>query len=657
MNINDLSNYLEKNNKEKIQEFTHSLNNTNTHEFLSTKTDDGWNPLQLAAYYNNTELMTQLLNFADYDQINNNGKHPVFIALEEKSDEILECFKNENVVSKINFQYSNNKNEKFLYHSIYYDNMDFAHFLVQNNCSVFEPNGFQNNLNNTPLNLLIQKNSFEFFKHHELDQYLSENFDELYFKNSIIHKSNEFFNLFFPHTSLREDDIFELCNDFDNIYAMEKLLTQGHMIAGEQQITKLVSLMSKPYEDPLEQAAAIAIADYFVSINLPFSKFKDENGKNAWMLCIENNNPVLFDKLFTINSNLNIGDNDGYTPLFYAIEQRSEDFVSLLLQKGANPALEDKYGNTAIIKAVEIGNPNILNKILEYGHNINKSNIRNETALILAIKNRRMDLVSSLIWAGGEIAINPVQFIEEEHIFQFGLHGNTEKFSYHDEKTIDNFVALSQLGFNLNQKNADGDNFLLHFIKNGYLSNFKALMRCNVPQTEVDSNGENALMLAAKKHNPDYFMSILNKFNKIDYEHKNNNDQNIYDICLKTLSVEKCEALLKNDPNPSKENILKILPLIAKQGNIKTFEKSLDNISLDWDNFTDHNSNNLLMLSIAGGNNNNFDFILDKMKNKPSTKHVNINKKTYKDLLLFLPEDLQELFYDSLKNNLKTKKP
>ena len=137
MNINDLSNYLEENNKEKIQEFTHSLNNTNTHEFLSTKTDDGWNPLQLAAYYNNTELMTQLLNFADYDQINNNGKHPVFIALEEKSDEILECFKNENVVSKINFQYSNNKNEKFLYHSIYYDNMDFAHFLVQNNCSVF----------------------------------------------------------------------------------------------------------------------------------------------------------------------------------------------------------------------------------------------------------------------------------------------------------------------------------------------------------------------------------------------------------------------------------------------------------------------------------------------------------------------------------------
>lgn len=251
MNINDLSNYLEENNKEKIQEFTHSLNNTNTHEFLSTKTDDGWNPLQLAAYYNNTELMTQLLNFADYDQINNNGKHPVFIALEEKSDEILECFKNENVVSKINFQYSNNKNEKFLYHSIYYDNMDFAHFLVQNNCSVFEPNGFQNNLNNTPLNLLIQKNSFEFFKHHELDQYLSENFDELYFKNSIIHKSNEFFNLFFPHTSLREDDIFELCNDFDNIYAMEKLLTQGHMIAGEQQITKLVSLMSKPYEESI----------------------------------------------------------------------------------------------------------------------------------------------------------------------------------------------------------------------------------------------------------------------------------------------------------------------------------------------------------------------------------------------------------------------
>ena len=90
-----------------------------------------------------------------------------------------------------------------------------------------------------------------------------------------------FFNLFFPHTSLKEDDIFEICNDFDNIYAMEKLLTQGHMIVGEQQITKLVTLMSRTYEDPLEQAAAIAIADYFVSINLPFSKFKDENGKTA----------------------------------------------------------------------------------------------------------------------------------------------------------------------------------------------------------------------------------------------------------------------------------------------------------------------------------------------------------------------------------------
>ena len=85
------------------------------------------------------------------------AENPIFIALEEKSNEVLECFKNESVISKINFQYHNNKNEKFLYYSIYYDNMDFAHFLVQNNCSIFEPNGFLNNLNNTPLNLLIQK--------------------------------------------------------------------------------------------------------------------------------------------------------------------------------------------------------------------------------------------------------------------------------------------------------------------------------------------------------------------------------------------------------------------------------------------------------------------------------------------------------------------
>ena len=62
---------------EKIQEFIYSLNDTNAHELLSTKTDDGWNSLQLAAYYNNPELMNQLLNFANYDQINNNGKHPI----------------------------------------------------------------------------------------------------------------------------------------------------------------------------------------------------------------------------------------------------------------------------------------------------------------------------------------------------------------------------------------------------------------------------------------------------------------------------------------------------------------------------------------------------------------------------------------------------
>jgi len=617
-------------------------------ELLIQKTDDGWNVLQLASYYNAPAIVDHCLKNLTYESINNVKVHPILIALEEKNEEAIQAFLDFFQPDKINWNIKEKSGENLVYLSIFYGLNKFVEPLLKKGVSAFEAN----NQGLNAISLAVEKGDVKLFDKLNEDNYLADNYNEVLIKKSIQYDHKDIFERLLPYTQLSSDKLFNLAAGFNSIKVLDSILQSGEIIPGMDQITKIVDLMCRRYENKDDIEAAKNLADYLFEIKIPFNKFVNEKSQSAWMLCIQNDNEAVFERLMSSNENVNVLDTENHSPLFYAIEKNNLRFVSLLLKKKANPHQTDKQKNTPLIKAVEIGNVEIVKEILKYYQMVNHTNINNEHALSIALKKRRMDIVTELIWAGGEITTNPVKFVEEKHMFFFGANGQTERGSYFDEQNIDNFVALSKLGFRLDQVNSEGDTFLLHFIKNGYMANFSALLRCQINPNQFDKNGNSALMCAALKKQDEYFNSLLRRFRNIDLNHKNNNGENIYDFVLKTGKVKRMEKLLDYDDNLSLENAMKASKLIARNGKLENYIQKFLKAGLDF-SFVDENKNNLLMFSLAGGNLENFRYLIETIGVNVDLKHANKNGNTVESIIQAMPPEIAKDFISCINKNLK----
>ena len=68
-------------------------------------------------------------------------------------------------------------------------------------------------------------------------------------------------------------------------------------------------------------------------------------------------------------TDLNIQDNDGWTPLMYGAKSGSSAVVKYLLQKGADPNVSQTTGFTALYLAAQEEHPSICHLLLEAGAN------------------------------------------------------------------------------------------------------------------------------------------------------------------------------------------------------------------------------------------------------------------------------------------------
>ncbi len=640
-----MNNYIKYLENEQIEEAYQYL--TASSEILKQKSEDGWNCIQLASYYNAPNIIRYCLENMSEDLINS-SKHPLLIAIEEKNKDSINVFLESNFENKINWETKDKNGENLIHLSIFYGLEEYIPNLVNKgiDCS------HKNNQGISPIQLSIERGNQKLFDY--LNDYInmSEKYEEVYIKKSIHSDNVTIFERLYPYSNLSVDDLFSLAVGFGSVKVLSAIINDGRIILGSEQVTSVIDLMCKSYEKEDDKKAAESIAQYLFSINIPFNKFINQQGQSAWMLCIQNNNEHIFEKLMQTSENVNVIDSEGHSPLFYAIEKNNVDFVKLLLKKKANPNQLDKGKNTPLIKAVQKNNPEIVQEILQYMPLVNEVNISNEHALSIAIKNRRMDLVSDLIWAGGEITTNPVKMIEEKQMFFFGASGSTERNSYYDEENIDNFVSLVKLGFKINQINSEGDTFLLHFIKNGYISNFSALMKCNINPNQTDLNGNSPLMCAASKRQNEYFNAMINKFSNIDYNITNKYGENVYDICFKMGKAERMEKLLIADQNINQEDLKKVAKIISKDGNLSINHQKINEKGLDL-TFLDDNGNSLLVYALIGKNLDNFKFLINNTS-------IDINNKnnlghTIQDMVNSMPEELSIDFKQALKSKINKK--
>ncbi|NCQ52201.1 hypothetical protein GW796_10010 [archaeon] len=615
---------------------------------FNKKSDDGWSVLQLASYYNSPTIISYSLLNLSYDEINNSKVHPILIAFQEKNEEVIKSFLDFEDPSKINWQIKETNGDNLLSLAIFNKLFNIIPQLISNGVSGFE----NNNQNISAFYLAVEIGDTKILDILDEQNNLAESYSELFIKKSIQYDHVDVFERLQPYTQLSQDKLFDLTVGFNSVKVMNQIMDNGEFIPGTEQITKIVDVMCKKHDHDDDISAAKNLADFLFEIKIPFNKFINDLGQSAWMLCIQNNNDDVFERLMHSSENVNVTDSEQHSPLFYAIEKNNFHFVKLLLKQKANPHQLDKQKNNSLIKAVEKGNIEIVKEILKYCHSVNDININNEHALSIAIKRKRMDIVSELIWAGGEITTNPVKFIEEKNFFHFSIDGHPERFAYHDEEHIDNFVALSRLGFKLDQTNEDGDTFLLHFIKNGYIANFVALLRCQFNPNQTDLVGNSALICAAMKRTDEYFNAIINKFSNIDYNHKNNNGDNVYDVCLKTRKTNRIEKLVDADNSLSIENAMKAAKMIAKDGNLEVYYKKLAKSGMDF-SFLDENQNNLLMFSLVGGNIDNFKFLIETVGVTIEIEQANKNNNTICDMINAMPPEIGKEFNFYLNKSLK----
>ncbi len=462
---------------------------------------------------------------------------------------------------------------------------------------------------------------------------------------------NEFDSL----SDLLDDSLFNQACNARNVIAVDTILEKAFFIPGKEQLSILVNLMCDKYLTDEEKNASLNIAQYLFTIKIPFDKFTDLNGKNAWALSIENNNNEIFELLLKSPSTLNFVDGDGLSPLMYAVQEENLDYVKAIIEKRPYLMHKDIAGNTALLKAVFRKSEDIVNFLSKQPNiGVNEPNNLNQTPLNTAIKMQNISMVNSLIWSGADISLHPYKTIENNSVF--GFDSNNIFTVLHDEqdyKTLDNFKSLIIKGFNPNQKNNKGDSLLNHFIKEGYLKNFQSLIRCNVNVQDLDAEGNNPLFNAFEKDADDYAVNLLvfHK-NNIDFSVLNKNNENIYDIAAYCNSPLKVKTLVLSDPDINKENLNKVLPLLAMDVSFYDLEKLQPIIDFS---FIDQNDNDLLMLSALNGNLENFEYFQMVGNVKPDLKLRNSLGKNLFDIILDFNETQKGEFLMKLPSSYQDK--
>ena len=103
------------------------------------------------------------------------------------------------------------------------------------------------------------------------------------------------------------------------------------------------------------------------------------------------------ESLLNQKHNVDVREQDGRTPLFFAAARGLEDFVDLLIRHEAQIDAVDKFGNSPIYYAAIGDHVGVVEILLEGGANVNLQNRRGMTPLMMAASDGHLATVQALI--------------------------------------------------------------------------------------------------------------------------------------------------------------------------------------------------------------------------------------------------------------------
>lgn len=108
-------------------------------------------------------------------------------------------------------------------------------------------------------------------------------------------------------------------------------------------------------------------------------------------------------KLIIDGKDVNARDDEGRTPIYYALQNNHEDVVETLIDQGAELDLRDNFGQTPLTPAVVYGSPELAEFLIINGAEVNAVDRLGCTPLHEAARKGRVEMLELLLWSGAQV--------------------------------------------------------------------------------------------------------------------------------------------------------------------------------------------------------------------------------------------------------------
>lgn len=255
------------------------------------------------------------------------------------------------------------------------------------------------------------------------------------------------------------------------------------------------STVAKNSDNKATPDTLIENMEYMVALNSEINA-RNKNGDTPLSLAVQRNIKKAGEFLLSRGADVFSTNNDDYSPLRLALEDKSGDKTWLLSSQVIKAT--DGSGNTPLHYSAEWGLPEAISLLIEKGADPNAKNANGETALYNAVKSNDPNLVNALITKGTN---------KETRDYM----GNTPIHACVRWNSIEATKALVKAGLNLNARNTSGKTPLAEAARAGKLNMVTLLLENGADINATDETGKTVLIDAIQSGSTELVRLLLEK--------------------------------------------------------------------------------------------------------------------------------------------------
>lgn len=318
---------------------------------------------------------------------------------------------------------------------------------------------------------------------------------------------------------------------------------------------------------------------------------KNANGETPIFSACKNNKPEIISLLAKKGCKINVRDNLGSTPLHVAVRWGNINAAEQLISLGINIDAQNVTGKTPLAEAVLGGKPEIAKMLLSKGANPNTSDINGRTILMDAVKAKNTKTISMLLEynanpqaqdLNGRNSYHEAALTEDENVINLIRNAGGNPLSRDKNGNTPFSLCLSKqdsiikaiLGKDTSISDSDGNTPLHIAVQNNKESILKMLISSGYPLNTRNSDGYTPLAIAVEKdYNQLALILLENKANPFIQIDSNGNNAAL--IALKNNNVSILAGIAKCSSTMSDIQGNTILHYAARISNAATIQNLL----------------------------------------------------------------------------------